>query len=57
MLIQLLIVFLIVGFILWLVSLAPIPPVFKQIAYGVAVLLVTIWLLQHVHMLTAGTGL
>lgn len=42
---ELLITLIVLGFVLWLVTLVPMPQPYKQILLGLAVLFVVIWLL------------
>lgn len=45
-LVSLLILILVLGLILYLISVLPIEPKFKQIAQGVVILIAIIWLIQ-----------
>lgn len=42
--ITILVAILVVGLIVYLISILPIPPVFKQVAYILAVILLILWL-------------
>lgn len=50
-LIELLLVLVIIGFLTWIVMQIPMPQVFRNIAVGVIVLFVVIWLLQRLQLI------
>jgi hypothetical protein len=45
--IAILLIIAIIGVIVWLITQAPMPPVFRNVIIGVAVLLLLLWLLQQ----------
>lgn len=54
MIVSILLPLVLLGFGLWLLSLAPLEPTIRKIITGVAVLLVVLWLLQCFGFLGAG---
>lgn len=54
-LISLLITIVIIGVLLWLITLIPMEPTMKKIAIGLAIVIVILWLLSSFGLLT-GVG-
>jgi hypothetical protein len=45
----------IVGFLVWIVTQIPMPPVFRNVIIGVAVICLVIWLLQGFGLTSFGS--